>query len=151
MDNPGEFKQAARELIREVTSCLLCGLPVKAKISKLKKPYFSCPQCLCRVFLNSTLAANALRNNKVARGTIPHYAKYVQGHFQQSRKKKDSDQSIRRALSDRGDQCVICRSVAELRWDKRGKPYQRCYVCCSFIFMSSQMAISGFLTATRIK
>ena len=151
MGSPGEFNQAARDLVAQVTSCLLCGLPVKAKISKLKKPYFSCPQCLCRVFLNSTLAANSLRNNKVARGTIPLYAKYVQRHFQQTRKKKGSDQSIRQTLSDRGDRCIICKSAAEISWDKRGKPYQRCFVCCSFIFMSSQMAISGFLTASRMK
>jgi hypothetical protein len=138
-------------LVNHIHYCPLCGIRARAAIAKTGRAYLSCRACMTRIFFNTERAVDAMLRSEVVQGRIPNYASWVEKNFHLLANSADMDESQKRIVEWYGKRCVVCGARAMPLWDRKKRPYQRCYFCGSFVFLHSPLGVAGLSVRSRLK
>ncbi len=138
--------------IRCISHCILCGQPATARIAKTGKPFMSCGSCMSRIFLNSEKAAREFLKSRIAKGeSNSAYVKMVAISYHRLADAKNPEDVRQKSFKWAGPRCTICRGLSELRFDKKNRPYQRCFWRGSFTFLHTRVGEAGLITRASLR
>jgi DNA-directed RNA polymerase subunit RPC12/RpoP len=138
-------------LVNHIHFCPLCGMQARAALAKTGRAYLSCRSCMTRIFFNTDRAVDAMMQSAVVQGRISGYASRVKSAFNQLANSLDVEMAQKQIVQWSGKRCVICGSRAMPLWDRKKRPYQRCYFCGSFVFLHSPLGVAGLSIRSRLK